>query len=145
MKLPEFIIYKIKEANQRITAQKKVLLGILLDNEYRMMNVQEIKSLIPENTHMDDVTIYRNLNAFINIGIVEQSMSPNGTSLFKLTCEQGHHHHFICLSCGKVLAFPCDNDFIHTIAKSHKFQESYHNLEVFGKCEECLNKAKKDS
>ncbi len=141
MKLPEFIVNKIKEANQRLTRQKEKVLEILVENKDHMMSVQDIKSRITSEDKMDDATIYRNLSAFVEIGIAEQSMDANGTSRFKLMCEQGHHHHFICLSCGKVYPFPCDDAFIRSIAQTHGFEESYHKLEIFGKCKECLNKA----
>ena len=140
MKLPEFIIARIKEANQRLTRQKEKVLEVLVKNEDRMMSVQDIKQRISQNDKMDDATIYRNLSAFVDIGIVEQSMDTGGIGRFKLRCEQGHHHHFICQTCGKVYPFPCDDSFIRSIAETYGFQESYHKLEIFGKCKECLNK-----
>ena len=43
-----------------------------------MMSVQDIKQRISQNDKMDDATIYRNLSAFVDIGIVEQSMDTSG-------------------------------------------------------------------
>jgi len=143
MNIPESLIKRIKESDQRITRQKETILSVLVSYKDHMLSAQEIMAKIPKSDSIDFATVYRNLKGFLDIGIVEQRVDPKGVSFFKLACDTKgghHHHHFICLSCGKVQPIPCDIDYIQSISKEHGFEENYHTLEIFGKCKECLNK-----
>lgn len=142
MDLEKRIISQIKDANQRMTKQKEKMLALLIENKDRMMNVQEIINRISESDKMDDATIYRNLNSFVMLGILEQTMDNNGVFCYKIECEQGHHHHLICISCGKVINIPCDHEYFSRIAKEHNFLESFHTIEVYGKCGQCVKNDK---
>jgi Fe2+ or Zn2+ uptake regulation protein len=142
MKIPDSLIKQIKISDQRLTKQKELVLSVLVSNKDRMLSAQEIMNQIPKTESIDFATVYRNLNAFLEIGIVEQTVDMNGRGLYKIACEADakNHHHFICLICGKVKAIPCDKRFIGDISEKYGFEESFHTLEIFGKCEECLKK-----
>ena len=55
---------------------------------------------------------------------------------FRISCQDHHHHHFICESCGntKVIDF-CPMDVIKQ--QLGNVEITSHKLEVYGKCENC--------
>lgn len=56
--------------------------------------------------------------------------------------EAHHHHHLICLECGKVISFWDDllDELEERIKESVSFQVVNHEVKLYGYCEACLNK-----
>ena len=82
-------------------------------------------------------TVYRTLDLLERRGILTR-IHLNGCHGFTV-CEEGHHHHLVCNSCGKVV--PVDatriEDEIRGLAESLKFRVDTHMLEFSGMCEAC--------
>ena len=130
-------IYQIlRKRGKRVTAQKRAILDILLAHTDRMLSVVDIKAKIPADIAIDDATIYRNVQSYEELGILESMMDSNGQSRY-IICDSDPHHHMICTECGKIINFPCtDACWQHFIHKQN-FVESYHKIEVYGVCEDC--------
>ena len=61
----------------------------------------------------------------------------NGEKMFRFGCKHtGHHHHFICTSCGKTKQIEmCPMNFFENQLNGCKIES--HRFEIFGKCEKC--------
>jgi Fe2+ or Zn2+ uptake regulation protein len=126
----------IKSRGQRMTAQKRALLAVFAQHADRMLSIADIKGLLPADGAMDDATIYRNVENFTAIGLLETMADSRGCSRY--TAFDGvHRHHFICLDCARIIGFPCDNPFWRPLAEQHQFTEAYHRIEVYGLCAHC--------
>jgi Fur family ferric uptake transcriptional regulator len=92
-------------------------------------------------------TVYRTLDLLTRAGIVTKINSGDGQYRYELSAggEKGHHHHLICISCGKILDY---KDFEAeelelikkteaVLAKKFGFEISGHNIEFLGRCEIC--------
>ena len=124
---------------QRMTVQKKELLCIFLQHSNRMLSVADLKSLLSDGIEMDNATIYRNVQNFESLGILDSMVDMLGLARYMI-CDSGHHHHFVCVSCGHIICFPCETSFWCSMAKQNDFEETYHRLEVYGLCAECRAK-----
>ena len=53
-----------------------------------------------------------------------------------------HHHHLICLDCGKVLSFEGDmlESMENKIKESMGFESLDHEVKLYGHCRECQKK-----
>ena len=120
----------------RITSQKKKILDVFLGNPDRMLSVHDICLLLPEDTSIDNATVYRNVQKFLDFGILESMIDEQGVNRYTVY-EQDHHHYLICTECGKIIKIPCEGHFWKTQARENNFQETHHKLEVYGKCAEC--------
>lgn len=134
------IIVALREHGYKMTPQRRALLRALLEGE-KFINAQSILENV-RSTHPDVGldTIYRNLRLLMDMGYVNQINNPGreGT-LYELTVNKQHHHHSICLSCGKVecLSYcPVHNDQLKKIV-SDDFRIISHSLEIYGYCKEC--------
>ena len=136
---PKTKIYTmLREKGYRVTQQKKVMLDIFFDHPDKMLSVCDICGLIPEGEHIDNATLYRNVQQYAGLGILESMVDNQGITRYKI-CDSTHHHHFICTDCGRIIPFPCDDHFWESYAEENEFHESYHKIEVYGKCADCYD------
>ncbi len=135
-KMEEFLHSK----GQRMTNQKKALLGIFLQHPNRMLSVSDLKNLLPDGMEMDNATIYRNVTNFESLGLLESMVDLTGSARYMI-CDSEHHHHLVCVGCGSIICFPCDNPFWRSFAEQNDFEETYHRIEIYGLCADCRAKA----
>lgn len=82
-------------------------------------------------------TVYRNLSLFSELGIIEET-ELNGERRYRFRCVDAddHHHHVICLRCGKTKhldACPVEN----MLPPTADFTITGHKFEVYGYCNNC--------
>ncbi len=101
-----------------------------------MLSVMDLKGFLPDIMEMDRATIYRNVQNFENLGLLESMIDTRGIARYMI-CDGAHHHHLVCMSCGRIINFPCNNPFWEKLAQQHHFEEAYHRIEVYGLCSDC--------
>lgn len=126
----------LKQEGYKQTGKRKMMLE-LFDQHDRYMTAKEVleeMSLYHKGLSFD--TIYRNLSTFVSLNILEET-ELSGEKHFRFVCDSGHHHHhFICLDCGKTKQ-------IHTCPMAalsenlSGYDVSGHKFEIYGTCPEC--------
>lgn len=80
-------------------------------------------------------TVYRNLKAMVEDGILRQVVLPGENPRFELA-GHGHHHHFRCNQCNKVFDIhSCPTDLAMLAPKGFKIED--HDLTLYGRCRDC--------
>ncbi len=89
----------------------------------------------------DRASTYRNLELFIQAGIV--TVIPLGwKKRYELASPfKPHHHHLQCTNCGKLVDIntPELETLIQSIADLQEFSLSSHHIELAGLCNNCVN------
>ena len=87
-------------------------------------------------------TVYRVLDALVENSIVRKLEFGDGRARYEMRTSASHHDHLICIDCGKVEEF--FNEEIESlqvsIAKKFDFKLERHVHQLFGICQDCLNK-----
>lgn len=102
-----------------------------------------MQQLIPLLTQHDQVTVYRNIDLFEELGIVNRLRLGWQTKIELSDKFMHHHHHFTCTSCGEVYDLPDDPTFekhIIDLGRNQNFNVTDHQLEIRGLCTNCQNK-----
>jgi len=84
-------------------------------------------------------TIYRNLSLLIELGLVTEIHLPGREgNVFEVTTNQ-HHHHLVCISCGKAECLDYCPVTSHDLEKARErdFEIVSHALEFYGYCRTC--------
>ena len=104
MESKEKIYNMIRNKKHRVTPQKKVILDVFFEHTDKMLSVYDVKRLIPDHVNIDITTIYRNIQKYVELGILESMVDSHGLSRYTI-CDTSHHHYFICTDCGKIIRF----------------------------------------
>jgi Fur family transcriptional regulator, ferric uptake regulator len=84
-------------------------------------------------------TVYRAVAAMESAGALERVGSRNGSALYVRCTREGHHHHLICTSCGRVThtACPLPQAETDTASDHDGFIVTSHEITLYGLCREC--------
>lgn len=128
----------LQTAGLKVTPRRIAVLSTLAQAD-TPIDVEKVKKQV--NTQMDTVTVYRIMEALLQVGLVKRIDFQEGK--FRYELNQHHHHHLVCQSCGRVIPFTetqCLGISDAEIKAKFGFQVKDHNLEIFGKCHPCSSK-----
>ncbi len=84
-------------------------------------------------------TVYRTIPLLLESGVIQKSVGEGKREFYEPTGTKGHHDHMVCVRCGKIIEFKCDQ--IETlqdkVCQDHKFKLIFHDHRLFGECESC--------
>lgn len=134
-------VQKVKDGGHKLTDKREQMLGIF-SSRNKYLTAKEILEMMQEDyPRVSFDTIYRNLSLFLELGILEATELA-GEKHFRYTCgrEEGHHHHFICMKCGRSKAIDaCPMD--HAVKDLKGYDIADHKFEIYGKCPKCKKEA----
>ncbi|MCU9600534.1 Fur family transcriptional regulator [Pallidibacillus thermolactis] len=137
MKVDE-AIQLLKEHGYKYTGKRMEMLDFLAAHDKYMTAKEILEGLKDTYPNMSFDTIYRNLSLFEELGIIEIT-ELSGEKHFRFTCtHDDHHHHFICLQCGKTRHIdlcPMEHELVQNELQGYSI--SGHKFEIYGYCNEC--------
>jgi len=135
MNVNEAIQY-LKEQGFKQTGKREDILQLFADSDKYLTAKDVLDQLKDDYPGLSFDTIYRNLSLFVNMNILEMT-ELSGEKHFRFTCSRSqHHHHFICLDCGKTKEIEtCPMDGLSGNLKG--YDVSGHKFEIYGRCPEC--------
>ncbi|SDF68540.1 Fur family transcriptional regulator [Sporomusa acidovorans] len=133
------LIDVLRNKGYKITPQRRAVITALSECGQFPTAQQILEHVKQTNPDVSLDTIYRNLSLFVELGIVHeiQTCNQDGNRFEMVTT--GHHHHVICLDCGKVQCLhfcPISSAEIEKV-EENGFAIVSHSLEFYGYCQEC--------
>ena len=127
----------LKDKGLRVTQPRKAILQVLADAS-RPMAAEDIFQHVKTSHACDLATVYRNMEACSEAGIIQKCMLENGKILYELMDEKDHHHHIICRKCERTERIDlCLGEEMEEYGKKLGFSDVGHALELYGVCAEC--------
>jgi Fe2+ or Zn2+ uptake regulation protein len=135
----ERIIGKLRANGERVTDARVAVLHALLDSEEHEHRtaadtVAAAQGIDPQ---LHRATVYRTLDLFEEIGVVEHVHVEHGAVVFHLTDER--HQHLVCESCGLVVEAPIDvvEDLAKELERTYRFHLHAGHSPLTGLCRDC--------
>lgn len=131
------IILVLMSENFRQTKTRQTMIGILSDSKAPVSALDIINTFKNLGIKVHKTTIYRDLDQFSELGLIEEIDFGDGIKRFELS-NLGHHHHLICQSCKNVEDIEVeDEQIIENLPGLKDFKITRHSLEIFGLCGRC--------
>lgn len=116
----------------RLTSERDMLLD-LFSRSAQMLTPSELHDLAQRaQVKVGLTTVYRLLEVLTKIGAATPFLVDG--NIYYSFCDEGHHHHFVCLSCHKVLDIHGE---CPSLPVPPDFHVSSHRADVFGTCPNC--------
>ncbi|WP_414042914.1 Fur family transcriptional regulator [Macrococcus animalis] len=125
----------LKDNGHKYTDKRRDMIKMLYDST-KYLNAKQMQEVLNDKyPGISFDTIYRNLNLFNDLDIIEVT-ELDGEKKFRLSCSTQHHHHFICENCGetRVVEF-CPIEAFEKELSSVEIRS--HKIELYGLCETC--------
>lgn len=98
-----------------------------------------VPSLCAQMKTADKVSIYRTIDLFEKIGILQRVWLGFKAKIELSDLFSPHHHHFVCLKCENATIID-DEDIeknLHRLESEADFKLIHHSIELSGYCREC--------
>lgn len=84
-------------------------------------------------------TVYRTLPLLLESHVIQKSAGAGKREFFERIGRKGHHDHMICVSCGKIIEFKCEEieKLQDQVAEKYEFKLTFHDHRLFGTCKNC--------
>lgn len=128
----------LNSRSQKITAPRLEILSTLKSN-HDPLTMSEIHCKL-KNKKIDLATVYRTINLFAELGIVNEIDFKDEFKRYELVYYRHHHHHVVCKKCKRVEDVEtCVVEELEKLLNKKGYTDISHSLEFFGVCEKCNN------
>lgn len=90
-------------------------------------------------------TVYRTIPLLLESGVIQKSVGEGKREFYEPTGSKGHHDHMVCVRCGKIIEFTCEEIEARQekVCEQYGFKLIFHDHRLFGECQNCHNAASK--
>jgi len=132
---------RLRRIDQRYTSGRRAIVELLLSTGHPV-SIGDIAERLPD---LPRSSAYRHLTDLQAAGLIRRVAASDEFTRFELAEDlTEHHHHLLCVSCGKVTDVTPPDGFeqqvagaISDIAVAAGFQAHSHRLDVLGLCADC--------
>ncbi len=133
--------HRLRQADQRYTAGRRAIISLLLRAGHPV-SIGDIAGQLPD---LPRSSAYRHLTDLEAAGLVRRVAASDEFTRFELAEDlTEHHHHLLCVSCGKVTDVTLPDGLeqqasraIRQLADAEGFAAQGHRLDVVGLCASC--------
>jgi Fur family ferric uptake transcriptional regulator len=123
------------------TRQREVILQTFLEAKRHVTSEDLYQAVRKEHANIGYTTVYRTMKLLVEAGLATERHFDDGITRYE--SEHEHHDHLVCIKCGKIQEFECDEieELQNEIATSYSFEILRHRHELYGHCSTCSGTA----
>ena len=140
MNTNEDIFSLLRASKLRLTRARKAFIEVLSEASTPLSVPHILEGLKERSIEVNKTTVYRELERFQNLGIVESFQLGDRKQYYELSSRE-HHHHLVCMSCESVEDIDMDEKLLELGEQKANREKQFtilrHSLEFFGLCRQC--------
>lgn len=139
---------QLHSAGFRFTNPREIIIDILRGTDKHLSAEDIYIAALKINPSIGLTTVYRALDLFNQIGIVQKFDFGDGKARYELTNnpqKKEHHHHLVCIRCKTIIDY---SNFVkeelelmdkteRELSKKHNFRIMHHVIHFYGLCKAC--------
>ncbi len=132
----------------RLTNPREIIIGLLRNTDKHLSAEEIYLKAVQVNPSIGLTTVYRTLDLFSQIGVVQKFDFGDGRARYELTnnpLKKDHHHHLVCVKCKTIIDY---SDFIQEelelmnrtekeLSQKYQFTIMHHTIHFYGICHKC--------
>ncbi len=139
------IMERLDNEGYRLTGPRRIVVGQIVRHHTPFTSAELLETVRHNSPAIGRATVFRTLDLLCRIGLVQRihEDAHGGRCHAYIACDERHHHHLICNSCGTVRDFNEDealDALVREVEKRTAFQIEGHRLELVGLCPSCQSK-----
>ncbi|MBI4862466.1 MAG: transcriptional repressor [Candidatus Riflebacteria bacterium] len=129
----------LRSSGLKLTNQRRLLAEVVMDAPSHLTTEDLVQVVRKRGLRIGRATVYRTIHLLRQAGLVQGHDFGEGTVQYEPALGERHHDHLRCTDCGQIVEFTCGKieKLQEEMARRHRFQLSYHRLEMFGLCHRC--------
>ena len=135
------IAQTIRASGRRLTIQRSKILDALhrLPGHSTAEQIHAVVSESPVDAEMALSTVYRNLDALVEMGLVTAFADGGGVMTDEWAATETPHHHLLCDGCGQTKEVEVEalNALTVEVQREHGFAVDLHHMAIRGQCAHC--------
>lgn len=130
----DLVIERLEMRGHRITPSRRRVLGAVLRQPAHFT----VDDVIHSSPGVGRATVFRTMKLLLDLNIVCRVILDEGKLHYRVS-TRSHHHHLVCVDCGRVEDFSqCDvASLTRDLAAATGYEIERHWLEVYGRCQAC--------
>jgi Fur family ferric uptake transcriptional regulator len=134
----DLVAERMEVQGLRLTRARRAVLAAVLDAGPHFT----VEDVCRRTRGVGRATVFRTMRLLQTMDMVCRVRLEDGSLHYRLTRTRGHHHHLVCMGCGRVEAFTNCNvtALAEEVARSTGYEIEGHWLEVYGRCRACLQR-----
>ena len=136
------IIDRLTREGHRLTTPRQAIIKLVAPRNDHFSAQEVWDEVRSQYRGIGRATVFRTLDLLAELGVLNRIHT--GDSCHRYTvCETRHHHHLMCVECGKVMPLEAAGieQQIRRMAGEAGFELLTHHLELIGRCASCRQRA----
>jgi Fur family ferric uptake transcriptional regulator len=119
------------------TRQRELILQTFLEANRHVTSDDLYQAVRKEHSNIGYTTVYRTMKLLVEAGLATERHFDDGITRYEI--EQEHHDHLVCVKCGKIQEFECEEieERQNEVASEYGFEVLRHRHELYGHCSSC--------
>ncbi len=130
----DLIVERLEMRGHRITPRRRRILDAVLAQPAHFT----VDDVLQSAAGVGRATVFRTIKMLLDLNVLCRVLLEDGTLHYRVS-TRGHHHHLVCIDCGRVEDFTtCDvASLVRQLAQATDYAIEGHWLEVYGRCRTC--------